>query len=200
MIKLCIFDMGGVMIRDFQIGPRLIPYLGYTGTGMKDIDPKLQEALGRHGRGCINEKEFWEEYTKITGRNPPENSGRLLGKFFTPVMDDPTVRVVQELKDSGMRVVAGTNVIDAHYEIHMELGQYAIFDKVYASNHIGISKPDPEFYSYIVSAEGVQPGESFFTDDIQENVDAAAELGLAAFLYTDAQSLRSQLVSAGALR
>ena len=192
--------MGGVLIRDFHIAPRILFFLGHSEPTFSAVDPRIQEALSDHGKGLIDEAGFWKRYTEITGNTPPPSKGSLLGKFFTPVLDQPTVDVLKELKRQGMRVVAGTNVIDAHFKHHQETGQYDIFDKLYASHHMGIQKPDRGFYTHILEKEGVKPGEAFFTDDMQENVDAAKECGLAAFLYTDAETLRSQLKSLGAMQ
>jgi len=200
MIKRCVFDMGGVIVRDFHMAPELLPFLGLSGASFADIDPRLHEALSRHSRGEIGEDAFWVYYTEITCKLVPPHEGSLFGKFFHPKMDEPTVQVVNELKAAGMRVVAGTNVIDAHYAIHQRLNQYAFFDKIYASHLIGITKPDPAFYAYILKAEGIQPDEVFFTDDMIENVNSAAGAGLHAFVYSGAAALREQLLSLGLLR
>jgi putative hydrolase of the HAD superfamily len=114
-------------------------------------------------------------------------------------MDEPTVQIVKQLKAAGMRVVTGTNVIDAHYNIHIKLGHYDLFDKVYASHLMGITKPYPAFYAYILKAESVQAQDVFFTDDTIENVNAAADSGLNAFHYTNAQAMKNQLLSLGFL-
>lgn len=204
MIKRCIFDMGGVIVRDFHIWPELSVYLGFT---EKDLhkDVYLHEALHRHSLGEISENEFWSSYRKSTGITalPPgipigaNEADSLLGKFFHPRIDEPTAEIVKQLKASGMRVVIGTNVIDSHYTIHNNLHQYDLFDKVYASHLMGIAKPDPAFFSYILNAEGIRAEEAFFTDDFIENVNTAAEAGLNAFLYTDASALKEQLHSFG---
>jgi putative hydrolase of the HAD superfamily len=199
MIKCCIFDMGGVMIRDFHIAPELLPFLGFTVNSFAEIDKRLSGELLRHSRGEISEEEFWKLYTEITSRTLPPHDEALLGKFFHPRIDEPTAELVRELKAVGMRVVAGTNVIDAHYRIHLKLGQYAIFDKVYASHLMGISKPDPAFYEYILKAEGIKAADAFFTDDMAENVNAASGAGINAFLYTGAAALREHLRLAGVL-
>ena len=191
--------MGGVMVRDFRMAPELLPFLGLGEKSFEDIDKRLIEALLRHSRGEISENDFWVLYTQISGRALPPHEGSLFGKFFHPKMDGPTEQLVRELKAAGMRVVAGTNVIDAHYRIHHELNQYDIFDKVYASHLMGIAKPDPAFFGYILKAENIQAGEAFFTDDFIENVNAAAEAGLNAFHYTDAATMRKQLLSLGLL-
>ena len=200
MIRCCIFDMGGVMIRDYHMEPELMPFLGLSEKSFTVMDPRLHAALLRHSCGEISEDAFWMFYTEITGKTLPPHDKPLLGKFFHPTMDEPTVQIVEELKASGMRVVGGTNVIDAHYKVHMNLNQYAVFDKVYASHLMGIAKPDPAFYEYILKAEGIQATEVFFTDDVAENVKVAADAGLNAFVYTGAAALRKQLLSAGLLQ
>ncbi|MDR0657210.1 MAG: HAD family phosphatase [Treponema sp.] len=199
MIKCCIFDMGGVMVRDFNIFPELLPFLGFTVNSFAEIDKRLSGELLRHSRGEISEEEFWKLYTAITGRTLPPHDEALLGKFFHPKIDEPTAELVGELKAAGMRVVAGTNVIDAHYRIHHTLGQYAVFDKVYASHLMGIAKPDPAFYEYILKAEGIQAADAFFTDDMAGNVSAASGAGLNAFVYTGAAALRERLRLTGVL-
>lgn len=199
MVELCIFDMGGVIVRDFHIAPRLLPFLGCSESTFSEISPAVSEALREHSSGKIDEAEFWQRYRLITGRTVPEFDESLLGKFFTPVLDDATVAVLKRLKAQGMRVVCGTNVIDAHYDIHMLLKQYDVFDHVYASHRIHISKPDGEFFRYICQQEHVEPSKTFFTDDTAENVAAAQAEGLMAYLYTDAEHLTQQLTAIGVL-
>ncbi len=197
MIKVCIFDMGGVVIRDFQVAGPLMRFLGRAESGFASISPKVRDALRKHSSGLIDEKAFWKVYQEVTGEKLPEHEGSLLGLFFNPSLDPATIAVLEELKAAGMRVVCGTNVIDAHYSIHQEHQDYKVFDAVYASHHIQISKPDLAFYTHILEVEKVTPEEAFFTDDMDQNVQAAREVGLHAYLYTDAQTLRTQLISLG---
>jgi len=190
--------MGGVIVRDYVIWPELMPYLGLPDLNLYEEDGRLAEALLRHCRGEISENDFWSLCTEVTGRTIPfDETEPLLGKFFHPKMNEPVVQIVRQLKAAGMRVVVGTNVIDAHYNIHIKLGQYDLFDKVYASHLMGIAKPDPAFYAYILKAEGIAAQDAFFTDDALENVNAAANAGLNAFHYTNAQALKDQLLSLG---
>jgi putative hydrolase of the HAD superfamily len=192
--------MGGVIVRDYNIWPELMAYLGLPDKSLSEKDSRFHEALLRHCRGEIRENDFWSLCTELTGGTiPPDETEALFGKFFHPKMDEPTVQIVKQLKAAGMRVVTGTNVIDAHYNIHIKLGQYDLFDKVYASHLMGITKPDPAFYVYILRAEGVQAQDVFFTDDTIENVNAAADSGLNAFHYTNAQTMKNQLLSLGFL-
>ncbi len=70
---------------------------------------------------------------------------------------------------------------------------YRVFDKVYPSHVMQIIKPDHGFYKFILDAENVMPGEAFFTDDLEQNVEAACQLGLKSFLYSNSDELKRQL-------
>lgn len=211
MIKCCVFDIGGVIVRNYNVWPELTAYLGLPDKSFRERDGRFKEAIGRHVCGEISENVLWSLYTEITGRTIPDGeTGSLLGKFFRPKMDEPTVEVVKQLKAGEMRVVAGTNTVDSHYKSHIKLGQYDLFDKVYASHLMGIAKPNPAFFEYILKAESqqagsqqagsLQPQELFFTDDTLENVNVARDVGLEAFHYTNAHLLEDRLISIGALK
>jgi glucose-1-phosphatase len=193
MISVCIFDMGGVLIRDFNVAGELMKFLGHKELSFRSVHPEISDALSQHNRGLIEEEKFWEIYQETIGVKLPPHQGSLLGRFFTPKIDPPTLAVLKNLKQQGMRVVCGTNVIDAHYLIHQQNGDYDIFDKVYPSHLMQISKPDPAFFYNILEAENVKPEEAFFTDDMEQNVVAASHVGIKAFLYTSAEALEQQL-------
>lgn len=194
-IKLCVFDMGGVLVRNFNVLPKLSEFLGLENDFLPKYEKIWKNLCSLHGSGTITEQEFWERFSKETGKNIPKIQESLLGKFFTPTLDLPTYQVLEQLKKRGMRVVCGTNVIDSHYEIHNQLSQYDIFDKVYASHLVHIQKPDIEFYLKICENENVAPTQAFFTDDLEKNVLAAQTLGIHAFVYHSAKTLKEQLIS-----
>ncbi|MFI3257253.1 MAG: HAD-IA family hydrolase [Spirochaetales bacterium] len=196
-IKLCIFDMGGVLIRNFQVKPMVEKFLTEQGIPQEKIHETWKKLISLHGCGHIDEIEMWKRFSSETGTPPIDCSESILGRFFKPTLDIPTVEILQKLKDCKMRLVCGTNVLDSHYRIHNELKQYDIFDKVYASHLMHVQKPAKEFYTEICENENVLPQEVFFTDDFQENIDAARNVGIEAFLYTGAEDLERQLHSLG---
>ena len=55
---------------------------------------------------------------------------------------------------------------------------YQCFEKVYFSFEIGIRKPNPEAYQYIINKHELSPKRTLFVDDKKENTDAAAAIGL----------------------
>ena len=67
------------------------------------------------------------------------------------------------------------------------------FDGVVVSGEERLAKPDPAIYRLLLDRFSVEPARTFFTDDVQQNVDAARAVGLDAVLFTGAARLRAQL-------
>jgi putative hydrolase of the HAD superfamily len=200
MIKVCMFDMGGVLVRNFMVAPKLLAFLGCSETSFSELPDLFRQALRSHSKGDIAEKELWEIYEKATGSSVVKHEGSLLGKFFEPTLDIPTLEILSELKQQGHRVICGTNVNDSHYTIHHQLHQYDIFDHVYASHLMHRAKPDSSFFQFILQKEQLKPDQLFFTDDMPSNVASAQEQGLISYPYSDASTLRLQLMELGLLQ
>lgn len=194
---LYIFDMGGVVTNDANPRPRICSLLGlseaeylkYCGRGGRKEDDLLALA----GDGLLDAKGFWKEFSARSGI---EVKTDWLHWLFHPVVDEGTRSLILELRAGGNRVVCGTNTIESHYQNHIEHGDYALFDQTYASCLMGVSKPDPGFWRIILTAEGVEAKDAVFTDDRQENVDAASSLGIRSILFRSAAELRKELLSA----
>ncbi|MBU0926177.1 MAG: HAD-IA family hydrolase [Spirochaetes bacterium] len=191
MIDLYIFDEGGVLIRNHMILNDVAAAMGMEPGALRGL---LPPDMGPFSRGDIDEAEFWRRFEARTGIKPAE---KYWATRFKPTRDEPTFALVRELA-RGARVVCGTNTVDSHHVINEELGMYECFHAVYASHIIHRVKPEPGFWLDILEAEGVSPERAFFTDDSQENVDAAEALGIRSRLYTDAETLRRDLVALGA--
>ena len=56
------------------------------------------------------------------------------------------------------------------------------------------AKPEAEFYTYIIEKEGIDSSQILFIDDLEENCEAAQNLGMRAFLFKDVVELRWALV------
>jgi len=186
MKTLYIFDMGGVLTYNTDVFPTIINYLGIT---EEEFITYSGENLRKLLNGKISTNEFWTKFSLKYGKKVKEE---LFGKFFNPKLNDGTKDLIKQLKDIS-RVVCGTNTLDSHYYYHLKHGDYDIFDTVYASNIIGLLKPDPDFYWYILKSEGVKPEEAVFIDDTEENVLSAQEIGINSILFTDSDSLKTRL-------
>ena len=186
MKKLYIFDMGNVLVYNAGVLPEIISYLNIK---EEEFFAYTGENFTKFLNGMISSDEFWTRFSLGYGKKIEEE---LFGKFFNPKMDEGVKVLIRQLKENS-RVVCGTNVIEPHYSYLLKYGNYDIFDEVYASNLIGISKPDPDFYRYILKKEGIKPEDTVFVDDTEENILSAQKIGINSILFTDSDSLRQRI-------
>jgi FMN phosphatase YigB (HAD superfamily) len=186
MMELYIFDMGGVVSLNTDVSGRIAERLEIASDQWRDL---FHEDFIGLMAGSITAEQFWRRVFTVTGRRVDED---LWASYFHPVGNDEVISTIRELKAEA-RVVAGTNTIESHYQVHERNGDYDIFDRVYASQRIGLVKPDPAFYNHILEEEDCSPERTAFVDDFPENVAAARKLGIHALLYTEAGKLKREL-------
>lgn len=190
---LFIFDMGGVVTSTFkmdliykELGIDKETFFKICNHKCKAAKKDLWDALEKEN---IDAATFWKLFNKRGKKyNIIPAQYNLFRLFFHPVLNEKTVALIKDLRKKH-RVVCGTNTNQSHWENHLERGDYSYFDQTYASNKIGISKPDPDFYKAIMKAEGYETSDTFFTDDKIENIESARALGINAVQFTSAEDL-----------
>lgn len=163
---VCAIVPSGRVVRNFLVAGKLLAFLWRRETSFPELPEPFRLALRAHSKGEIDEIRVWDIFEETTGTKVPKHEGSLLGRFFEPTIDLPTLAVVTQLKQKGHRVICGTNVNESHYTIHQHLHQYDIFDYVHASHHMHSAKPDGSFYRIILEKERLEPNQLFFTDAI----------------------------------
>ena len=177
--RLVIFDVGGVIEMHAPVMPKIAQHFGISEQDFVQFagSERLQALL----TGQIAVDTFWKDFSQTSGKRVKED---LWAVYFEPKLNEEVVRFIKKLKREA-RVVAGTNTLHSHYTIHQQRGNYAVFDAVYASNRIGLAKPELEFYSYILQAEAYSPSATVFIDDSEQNVLAAQKLGIKGVLFEE---------------
>lgn len=213
---LFIFDMGGVVTNTFEMD-RLYSSLNISSKlFFKICRISDTDIWYNFEAGYISTKEFWDSFNNNVQflQNSIKNGIKLpeidledllnvnlssipyikkdpFRLHFHPVLNPITADLIKNLRKKH-RVVCGTNTNQSHWENHLERGDYALFDQTYASNKIGLVKPDTEFFSAILEAEGFSPEETFFTDDKIENCEAASKTGINSVHFISAENLFNQ--------
>jgi HAD superfamily hydrolase (TIGR01509 family) len=77
----------------------------------------------------------------------------------------------------------------------MERDSYRIFDPLVLSWEVGSSKPQGRIFEVLIATLSMDPSEILLIDDVAANITAAKDLGLQGLLFTDAETLRSDLAS-----
>lgn len=105
-------------------------------------------------------------------------------------VDESMVDYVAELDEAGYTMGLLSNIPVDLARIFRLKPWLKHFDSVTWSCDIGYAKPDAAAFQHAAEEMGCGLEDLTFIDDTQENVDAAAELGLQAHLFTGEQELR----------
>jgi putative hydrolase of the HAD superfamily len=110
--------------------------------------------------------------------------------FSADVPDQDVLDKVQDFRRQGSTCCLATDQekYRAQY-IREKLGFDGIFDHCFFSSEIGYSKEEPEFFTRVLTALAVSPGEARFWDDDMKNVEAAKSVGIDARFYTGIEDL-----------
>ncbi|MDF2605394.1 HAD family phosphatase [Sphingomonas sp.] len=114
---------------------------------------------------------------------------------------DGMSELVAALDEAGVPLFAITNFSDEFFTPFRER-EAAMFDRfrdIVVSGTEKLVKPDPAIYHLALDRFGLKPNEALFVDDRQDNVDAAAAIGMHAVLFTDTATLRAELTRQGLL-
>lgn len=107
-----------------------------------------------------------------------------------------SLEIVQELAEIGVPLFAITNFGSEFWDMFRPT--QPVFDRfqdIIVSGVEKLVKPDPAIYALALQRFGLKPGEAIFIDDNHDNVVSARNNGFAAHHFTDAASLRAELVA-----
>jgi putative hydrolase of the HAD superfamily len=90
-------------------------------------------------------------------------------------------------------VFSNTNHTHLQYWLQHYSDLVAVFDKVFASCEICYRKPEYLAYQQVTSQIGINPGQIFFIDDLEENVRGAREAGMQALLFQSAAETKKAI-------
>lgn len=96
--------------------------------------------------------------------------------------------------NQGYRIYILSTTCEIFYRIE-KAGSLLIFPLLSGyilSSEVGVVKPEPEIYQKLLKKYSLDPTESVFIDDIQANLDTAAELGFETILSTsESENIRA---------
>jgi 2-haloacid dehalogenase len=112
-----------------------------------------------------------------------------------------TVEVLRAVRETGLPSYAVTNMEAETYPLRLERFPFlSWFDGTIVSGREGVAKPEPAIFMRLLDRFGLTPGTTLMIDDMQENLDAAAVLGIQTLLFRSSRRLRTDLEAAGVLR
>ncbi|GMR09549.1 MAG: HAD family phosphatase [Anaerolineae bacterium] len=184
MIEAVFWDLGGVIVRteDRTKRERWEQRLG--------MEPRQLDRLifgGEMGRkasrGEIHAHEVWEWVRQELDLSQEE--GQQLTRDFWQG-DDLDPELVGYIR--GLRAQFQTGLIsNAWLELREQLVRHwridDAFDDLVISAEVGLRKPDPAIYRLALDRLEVRADRAIFVDDLENNISAAAEIGMHAVLF-----------------
>lgn len=181
MIDSIIFDFGDVFINlDKPATLRELQKLG-----VQDIPAVLFECHDRYEKGLISTSDFIAQVMAIL---PGHKAEDLVKAWNAILLDLPQERIefLKSLKkEAGYRCFLLSNTNELHIQYCFdELGSdlmkefFGLFDKVYLSYEVKMSKPDPNIFQKVIAENALLPNCALFVDDTLVHIESAKSVGL----------------------
>ena len=179
MINTIIFDFGDIFVNlEKETSINEFKKLGLDGP-----NEDLIAMNDLFERGKITELQFIEGFQKYI----PEADMLDIRKAWNSVIGEfPLYRLeFLQMLSTKYRLFLLTNTDAIHISRFEHMAGisffsdfYQCFEKVYYSFEMGMRKPEPEIFNYILKKHDLSPKRTLFVDDKKENTDAAAALGI----------------------
>lgn len=194
-----VFDIGGVLI---DWNPRHLYRKLFAGddAAMERFLAEVCTPAWNHAQDAG--RPFAEAVVELSGLYPQHAPMIAAYQARWPEMVagaiEGSFEIVRRLKRRGVRLYALTNFSTETFPlVRHRFEVFDLFDGCVVSGALGVAKPDPEIYRYLLSAHGLTAGSCVFIDDQPVNAAAAAALGFDAIVFSDAASLRRALALRG---
>jgi glucose-1-phosphatase len=193
-IRAVIFDMGGVLLRTEDKGPRkrLAARLGLTYESLYhqifDNETALLATVGK-----VTSQDHWKTVQAALNLNDDELF-RLKDEFWEgDRLDDGLLDYIRAIR-SRYKTALLSNAWDELR--HLLKTRYKIldaFDDVIISAEVGLAKPDPHIYEITVQRLEVKPEEAVLVDDFIENIQSAQRAGMHTVHFRSPEQAKAEL-------
>ena len=199
MIKNIIFDMGGVLI---DYNPEKTMYSLFD----KETADLLLKEIFRNpiwadkDRGIISPDEIMEQKKDVIPAEIFEKVSEMVHNFY-PYMPpfEKMYDFIKGLKEKGYGIYLLSNASDDFYERIDGIPALSLFDGYLISADYKLLKPEREIYLTLYEKFSLIPGECYFIDDVQANIDGAraADMDGHCYYHGDIEILKKAMLEKG---
>lgn len=181
MINTIIFDFGDIFINLDKGAPKV----EFAKLGLKEWPADLDELAIKFELGKVDELEFIQGIQKYL----PDASIEDVRNAWNSVLPEHPMPLYRleflQILSLKYRLFLLSNTDPMHVDkFQHKAGMtfyrefYQCFEQVYFSFELGMRKPEPELFNYIIKKHDLSLKRTLFIDDCKENTDAAAVIGL----------------------
>ena len=187
-VKNIIFDLGGVILNiDYRLTAKAFKEIGVINFDEIYSQAKQGQVFDKLETGELTPDEFREYMKEIV---PSLQLSDIDKAWNAMLLDLPVQRIdlLKKLKNK-YRLFLLSNTNEIHIKcfrkiIESSYGKNifdAIFEHQYYSSDIGMRKPNPECFQYVLEKNGIEPSETLFIDDSIQHVEGARKLKINAY-------------------
>lgn len=194
--KAAIFDYGGVMAKSplgrvemladhFGAGKEMIMGL-ILGQNSADDNPWFDAECGHQP---LNE-DFGQRMQKIFNNHNLTFDLSYFRAWVADAVNEPDLgmeRVVNQLKEDGIKVGLLTNSVPEFWPVIERTINTKLFDCIVDSSQVGVRKPDERIYELTARKLGMSTSSCVMIDDLHHNVKGAEKTGMAGILFTSSK-------------
>ena len=185
-------DWGGVMTSNvFDTFRAFCESEGLAADAIRDRfrnDRDSRELLIALETGQLPEEEFEPRFAAILGVRAPGLIDRMFGAGQS---DEQMLAAVRRVRAAGIATGLISNSWGTRRYDRALLAE--LFDGVVISGEVGMRKPTPNIYVLGAERIGLEPTQCVFVDDLQFNLEPAAELGMATVHHRDYEQTITEL-------
>jgi HAD superfamily hydrolase (TIGR01509 family) len=182
-MKTIIFDFFDVIRTD--------SYKGWLKKRDQPLEGRYLEINQKMDRGEIDVQAFLAHLGELTGQSPQAIEEEM--EAATEINYD-VLAIIEGLRNKDYKIGLLSNAPSEFIrDILKQHDLEQFFDTIVISSEVGLIKPEPEIFHYILKQMNVSASETIFIDDNPHNVKAAEEVGIQGLLFTSAQTLEVDL-------
>ena len=178
-----LFDADGVLLTGTMFGTYLQTYLGLDENIIQSF---FDNEFKKCQTGKSDIKNELPKYLKRWGWKKSVNDFLALWFKSEHIIDNRLITYIQALRRKGINCSVATNQERNRVEyMRNQMGFNTVFNKIYASSHLGYLKSNKNFFSKVLQdLPSIQKEEILFWDNSMRNVLVAKQFGINAELYT----------------
>lgn len=181
-----IFDLGNVLVAlDNEACARALMAIGCERLVRVNDDPAVKHLFDQLGLGLITNAQFYAQVRRLTGTTATDAQIDAACNAMLTVIPDVKKQRLLDLRQAGCHTFLLSNTIDIHWRYCIDHlfpykghGVADYFDRAFVSQVMHLAKPDRKIFETVIELTGIDPRHTLFIDDLQENCDAAAQLGI----------------------
>lgn len=197
-IKNIIFDLGGVLLNlNSAATSTAFKKLGLTNFDEIYSQAQQKELFDDFETGRVSAQVFREEIRKISGKNIADEEIDMAWNAMLLDLPEQRLELLDSLwMDNRLFLLSNTNEIHIDAYTNYLLKQYNVpnlshlFEKEYYSYKIGLRKPNPEIFEFVLKENNLIAKETLFIDDSAQHVEGASRCGIQA-IWLDVKNGKS---------